>query len=105
MDAGTSLAEAIEQAFDYRGDVTLVKRDGTEVVGYLFNRDGEAAEPFVQLFEREGDRPLRVRYSEIRAILLTGRDTAAGTSYEAWLRRKEPGRTGAVPAAGSRPDP
>ena len=33
-DAAT-LAEVIERAFDYRGDVTIVRRDGTEVVGYL----------------------------------------------------------------------
>lgn len=92
MEEATPLAEAIERAFDYRGDVTVVRQDGSEVVGYLFNRDGDAAEPFVQMFERDAERPLRLRYADIRAICFTGRDTAAGTSYEAWLRRKEPGR-------------
>ena len=52
-DAAT-LAEVIERAFDYRGDVTIVRRDGTEIVGYLFNRDATAAQPFVQVFEQRG---------------------------------------------------
>ena len=83
-----SLEDVVERAFDYRGDVTVVRRDGAEVVGYLFNRNGEAAEPFVQMFDRAGDGPLTIHYAEIRAILFTGKDPAAGKSYEAWLRRK-----------------
>ena len=31
-----TLAEVIDFAFDYRGNTTLVKTDGTEVVGYVF---------------------------------------------------------------------
>ena len=38
-----SLAEVIERAFDYRGDVTIVRRDGSEIVGYLFNREAAKA--------------------------------------------------------------
>ena len=30
--------EAIEKAFDYRGDMTLTLKDGRIVVGYLFDR-------------------------------------------------------------------
>jgi hypothetical protein len=86
MDA--SLEDVVEHAFDYRGDVTLIRRDGSELVGYLFNRNGEAPEPFVQMFDRAGDGPFTIRYAEIRTIRFTGRDTAAGRSYEAWLRRK-----------------
>ena len=47
-------AEVIDRAFDYRGDVTVVMHDGTEVVGYLFNRNADTAVPFVQLFQRAG---------------------------------------------------
>ena len=50
----TALAEVIERAFDYRGDVTIVRRDGTEIVGYLFNRDATVAQPFVQVFDAAG---------------------------------------------------
>ena len=83
-----SLEEVVDRAFDYRGDVTVVRGDGTELVGYLFNRNGEVREPFVQLFDRAGDGPFTIRYAEIRTIRFTGKDTAAGKSYEAWLRRK-----------------
>ena len=86
---GAALAEAIERAFDYRGDVTVVTRDGGEMVGYLFNRDAYAARPFVQLFATEGGAPRTIPYADIRAIRFSGRDTAAGNSYAAWLRRRE----------------
>jgi hypothetical protein len=88
VDVEVSLEEVIERAFDYRGDVTVVRRDGTEMIGYLFNRNAEVAEPFVQMFDRAGDGPFRIAYADIRTIRFTGRDTAAGKSYEAWLRRK-----------------
>lgn len=93
---GSALAEVIERAFDYRGDVTIVRRDGNELVGYLFNRDPEAATPFVQVFAAAGGDPLTIPYADIRSIRFTGRDMAAGTSYAAWLRSRE-----AAKAAGS----
>ena len=95
VGAATSLEDVIDRAFDYRGDVTLVRRDGTELHGYLFNRNAEVREPFVQMFDRAGDGPFTIPYAEIRTIRFTGKDTAAGKSYEAWLRRK----TERLPAA------
>lgn len=83
----TPLADIIDRAFDYRGDVTVVMKDGRELTGYVSNRDGEAAEPYLQLLEPSGVAHT-LRYAAIRTIRFTGRDTAAGTSYEAWLRRK-----------------
>jgi len=94
-----SLAEVIERAFDYRGDVTIVRRDGSEIVGYLFNRDATVAQPFVQVFEQQGGLPLTVLYADIHTVRFTGRDTAAGNSYAAWLRSRE-----AAKAARSAPD-
>ncbi len=32
------LREALEKAFDYRGDITITRKDGTKVNGYLFDR-------------------------------------------------------------------
>jgi hypothetical protein len=66
-----------------------VKTDGSETVGYLFNRNQDAPEPFVQVFDTDGDGPLTIPYLDIRTIRFTGRDTAAGNSYAAWLRAKE----------------
>jgi len=87
-DAAT-LAAVVEQAFDYRGDVTLDLDDGRQVDGYLFNRDGDVAEPFVQLFEPGEANPSTIPYARIRALRFTGKDTAAGNSYAAWLQLKQ----------------
>jgi hypothetical protein len=89
---GVTLAEVIERAFDYRGDVTIVRRDGSEIVGYLYNREAEVAQPFVQVFPQQGGGELTVPYAEIRTVRFTGRDTAAGNSYAAWLRSREAAR-------------
>ncbi|HSF06250.1 MAG TPA: hypothetical protein VLG10_10725 [Methylomirabilota bacterium] len=81
------LAEVIDLAFDYRGDVTVVLTHGRDLVGYVYNRNRDVTEPYLQLFDPSGTAHT-LRYTEIRTIRFTGRDTAAGTSYEAWLRRK-----------------
>jgi hypothetical protein len=86
---GLSLAEVVDKAFDYRGNVTVVRTDGSETEGYLFNRNADAPVPFVQLFDVSGGGPHTISYREIRTIRFTGRDTAAGNSYAAWLRAKE----------------
>jgi hypothetical protein len=91
VDAGLELI--VDQAFDYRGDVTLVLTDGREASGYLYNRDRERTDPFVEMLLPSGARAT-FRYAEIRTIRFTGKDPAAGTSYEVWLRRKGDGPVG-----------
>jgi hypothetical protein len=86
---GAALVDVIERAFDYRGDVTLTLDDGRQLEGYLFNRDREVAEPFVQVFERGEAAPSTIPYARIHAIRFTGKDTAAGNSYAAWLRLRQ----------------
>jgi len=84
-----TLGEVVEFAFDYRGNTTIVKTDGTEVVAYIFNRDRQAREPFLQFFDEQGEGPFTLPYSAIANIIFTGKDTAAGNSFKAWLERKE----------------
>jgi hypothetical protein len=91
---GPDLAFVVERAFDYRGDVTVVHRDGHELVGYLFNRDVDVREPFVQMFARDGGESVTIPYADIASIRFTGRDTAAGNSYAAWLRSREAVKAG-----------
>ncbi|MBI2218190.1 MAG: hypothetical protein HYU51_12910 [Candidatus Rokubacteria bacterium] len=81
------LAHVVDMAFDYRGDVTIVLRDGTERVGYLFNRSRERGQ--AQLLEPAAAGPVTVRYADIRTIRFTGKDPASGKSYAAWLERKK----------------
>jgi hypothetical protein len=83
------LAEAIEEAFDYRGDVTIELKDSTHLEGYVFNRDATAVPPALELFPK-GEGGIRaVRYGDIAAIGFTGTDTASGKSWEAWVTKKD----------------
>jgi hypothetical protein len=79
----------IEKAFDYRGDVTITRKDGKEITGYLFDRRaGPTLDSSVVrlMLANSNDRP-SIPYSGIAAIAFTGRDTAAGKSYEAWVKK------------------
>ena len=100
---GEILADVIEQAFDYRGDVTIATRDGTCRVGYLFNRRRDVAVPFIQIRPVAGGDPETITYAEIQSIAFTGKDTAAGNSYAAWLKRKESTRAAAQTPSGDPP--
>ena len=93
-----SLTEVIERAFDYRGNVTVEHANGAELVGYLFNRNADVREPFVQMYDAAGDGPITIPYAAIRAIRFTGKDTAAGNSYAAWLERKAAAKAQGGPA-------
>ena len=80
---------AFEKAFDYRGDVTITKKDGSKLEGYIFDRHtGKSlADSFVRVFPATSNDKVRVAYADIAALAFTGRDTAAGKSYEAWVKR------------------
>jgi hypothetical protein len=83
------LRDALEKAFDYRGDVTLTTKDGKKLEGYIFDRvSGRAlANSFVRILSKDSNQRLKISYSEIAALAFTGRDTAAGKSWEAWVRK------------------
>jgi hypothetical protein len=79
----------IEKAFDYRGDVTITRKNNSEITGYLFDRRvGPTLDTsVVRLMLATGNERPAIPYSEIAAIAFTGRDTAAGKSYEAWVKK------------------
>ena len=83
------LRQGLEKAFDYRGDVTITRKDGTTVEGYIFDRRTGTTlkDSFIRLFPKGDSVKLMIRYSDIAALVFTGRDTAAGKSWEAWLRK------------------
>jgi len=83
------LREGIEKAFDYRGDVTILRKDGSAIEGYIFDRRTGAtlAESFLRLFPKGDATKIAVPYSDIAGLKFTGRDTAAGKSWEAWLKK------------------
>lgn len=83
------IRQALEKAFDYRGDVTITRKDGSKVEGYIFDRrTGKSlADSAVRLFPKDSDRKISIPYAEIAALAFSGRDTAAGKSFEAWVRK------------------
>ena len=80
---------ALEKAFDYRGDVTITRKDGSKIEGYLFDRRTAAslAESVVRLYPKNSNEKIAVSYADIAALAFTGRDTAAGKSWEAWMKK------------------
>ncbi len=82
------LREALEKAFDYRGDVTITRKDGSKVEGYIFDRrSGKTlADSAVRLIPKDLHQKLAIPYSDIAALVFSGRDMAAGKSWEAWLK-------------------
>lgn len=81
--------EAVELAFDYRGDVTVTLRSGDSVAGYLFNRQATGDDPYLELFPADRQSPQRISYGSIESIAFTGEDTANGKSWEAWVSKKD----------------
>jgi hypothetical protein len=85
--------EALEKAFDYRGDVTVTRKDGTTVEGYLYDRRSEATleASLVRIIPTpKAGVPVErvmVSYADIAALQFTGRDTAAGKTFEAWIKK------------------
>ena len=80
---------ALEKAFDYRGDVTITRKDGSRVEGYLFDRRSAATlkDSLVRLYPKNSNEKIAVSYADIAALAFTGRDTAAGKSWEAWMKK------------------
>jgi len=81
------LRVALEKAFDYRGDVTLTLKDNSKIEGYLFDRTtgSSLTTSFVRVLPKDSNQKLKISYAEIAALAFTGRDTAAGKSWEAWV--------------------
>src|SRR5882757_8405428 len=80
------IREALEKAFDYRGDITITRKDGSKVEGYLFDRRSGSSlnDSFVRIIPTNQQTKVNVSYADISALTFSGRDTAAGKTFEAW---------------------
>ena len=100
LASDAEIREALEKAFDYRGDVTITRKDGSQIVGYLFDRrsGSSLADSYVRIIPSNAPAKVNVAYSDIAALAFTGRDTAAGKTFEAWVKKywekKAAGETG-----------
>ena len=89
MASDTEIREALEKAFDYRGDVTITRKDGSQVEGYLFDRrsGSSLSDSFVRIIPSKERTKVNVAYADIAALAFTGRDTAAGKTFDAWVKK------------------
>ncbi len=81
--------EALEKAFDYRGDVTLTLKDGRVIDGYIFDRRTGTTlqDSFVRVIPSNERAKLSIAYAEIAALAFTGNDKAAGKRFEDWVKQ------------------
>jgi hypothetical protein len=88
LAAESELREALEHAFDYRGDVTITLKNGETIVGYIFDRrtGRSLADSYVRLLPQESHQKLDVSYADIASLAFSGRDPAAGKHWEAWVK-------------------
>ena len=83
------LREALEKAFDYRGDITITLKSGERIEAFVFNRHTGAtlADSWVQYFTPTAAEKQKLSYAEIARLEFTGKDRAAGKHWEDWVRK------------------
>jgi hypothetical protein len=83
------VCDALEKAFDYRGDITITCKDGSQVQGYLYDRrTGQTlGNSVVRVMPSDGGPRKNIAYSDIAGLAFTGRDTAAGKTFDAWVKK------------------
>lgn len=83
------IRQALEKAFDYRGDVVITRKDGSKIEGYVFDRKTgkNLADSFVRIIPSNAREKLSISYSDISALKFSERDPAAGKSFEAWVKK------------------
>ena len=85
--------EALEKAFDYRGDISVTSKDGTTIEGYLYDRRSEPTLEASLIRIIPTPKPgapverLMISYADIAALRFSGRDTAAGKTFDAWVKK------------------
>lgn len=82
------VANAVDLAFDYRGDVTIQLQSGEVIEGYVFDRHAEVHQPFLQFFPKDLPGTRKIFYQDIAAVIFSGEDTAFGKSWQDWVKKK-----------------
>jgi hopanoid biosynthesis associated radical SAM protein HpnH len=89
LTSDSNARQALEKAFDYRGDVTVKLKNGRVEVGYAFDRRSASTQEdsFLRLIPANGSEKVNISLSEIEDLKFTGKDTAAGKSFESWIAK------------------
>jgi hypothetical protein len=88
LASNEDLRQALEKAFDYRGDVAITLRSGERIDAFIFNRQTGAtlADSYVQYFTPSASDKRKVSYAEIARLEFSGKDRAAGKHWEDWVK-------------------
>ena len=94
---GTTLAcsspearnNALQTAFDYRGDVTLELAHGKKVVGFVFRYDANPGVVHLYIPQGKDSVPQTLSAQEVTAVHFTGEDPAFGKSWDDWTTKAE----------------
>ena len=77
-----ALHRAAVMAVDYRGDVTLELITGDPIACFVF----DCTHKSVRYMTANGDREQRA-LDQIHAVRFSGKDTAAGMTFDRWIAR------------------
>lgn len=112
VSTSAALRDAVEKAFSYRGDVTLRTRNGRTLIGYLFDRmatSDDLTKCVARLLMEKGDQGesqrVVVSYADIVGLEFTGKDTAAGKSFQTWLNKYQEKKAAGEKNIGIEPEP
>src|ERR1700732_115996 len=100
--------DALEKAFDYRGDLTILLKDGGKIEGDVFDRTRKTSaleDCVVRIMPRDRPEKIAVRYSDVAALSFSGRDTAAGKSFAAWVKKDKDKKAAGEEGSGIESEP
>ncbi len=88
LASDNDLKDALEKAFDYRGDVTITLKSGEKIEAFIFNRHTGASldDSWVQYFAPNVDSKQKLFYNQIARLEFSGKDRAAGKHWEDWVK-------------------
>jgi hypothetical protein len=80
--------QALEKAFDYRGDISITLKNGEKIEAFVFDRRTGAtlADSWVHYFTPKAPEKRKLSYAEIARLEFSGRDRAAGKHWEDWVK-------------------
>ena len=73
------VAAQIDEAFDFRGHVTVTFTDGKTIEGYLFNREltPTKGEAYIEIIPKDKDERLSFPAATVKSVAITGKDFAS----------------------------
>ena len=79
MTLSKEVATQIDEAFDFRGHVTVAFSDGKTLEGYLFNRElaPMTGEAYIEVIPKDSDQRLRFPAATVKSVAITGKDFAS----------------------------